>query len=119
MKHKLDFVTNSSSSNFLLIDNRKDKKSPIKVTMTFDLEEDMDPVEFIENIEQLEEIMEGEDLGEDVKKKIEQVFKDGGRLINVPLNSYGEGIVISPCEKNWEKAKLPEGIEILGGIDEG
>lgn len=108
MKIRNGFVSNSSSSSFIIADYRKGtaKKDKVKLIIEIDLAKYMDDFD----------LGELEWLDDEDKKKIKDAIAKGAKIKEIRAsNENGDGIEYMLYENGLEEGQLPEGIELLYG----
>lgn len=123
MKRREGFVSNSSSSSFIVVANSEEDIKKLKLTVKFDLTTFLDSYKGIlrtkeEVIEYLKEqcMYYDEEVCDDSKKMIDAV--DNGKLVFIGSfsdDNYNSDIENYLCNHGLYDVKMPKGAEIIQG----
>jgi len=110
MRIKVDFVTNSSSTSFIVADYRKDAgKLPLEISIKIDL---MDhETETLITEEQVKKYF-GDD---DVEKPYLEVIRKGGKVRIFTVSNEGDPVEGFLQDKGILQDDMPDGVEVLQG----
>jgi len=121
MKLKIDFVTNSSSSSYILADKRKDKKSEITLSITVDdILKILDNKKF-KNMNDLNNYFE-ESYGEDYLSnkyalekfnKMAEIIRNDGEVIILEVRRNDNPLSDYLYSNRLNSIVFPEGIEVI------
>ena len=117
MKKKLDFVTNSSSTSFLIGDKGGDTDLQATIQLTIDLKEYVSKI--VRTLEELEDRwMEryGElDCDTDKFNRCKEIIENGGAVYVLNVSDEGEPIESMLCNEGLDGMILPDNIVVIEG----
>jgi hypothetical protein len=119
MKLKGDFITNSSSTSFILgIKDPSTKSVPITITTVYEVEETDHGAVSVTTINQLDDVWRDHYFDSDEEyEQCKQIIEGGGKILLFQASDEdGEnGAEVTLCHKGIEEGSVPENITIIRG----
>ena len=114
MKIKADFVTNSSSTNFILAS--KEPLKDVEMCITVDMSKFVEDT--IENLEQLERYAHENDMDEDDPDIIDMraAIKEGKKIYLLSVSDDDlSGVEAYLCRNGLDDVVFPQGVDVIQG----